>query len=112
MPTSRIYGEAHCFYTVCVESLGTKNEIHLAIYAPLLKLNHSLNCTIQGSWPTASDMRVIECKHIHSIVGIWAAPSKRVYVLRKHPGLGMLSEDELGRGSKDDDAQGNESIAL
>ena len=32
---------------------------------------------------------------IHSLVGIWSYES-RVYILRKHPGLNLLSEEESG----------------
>ena len=30
---------------------------------------------------------------IHSVIGIWSSEN-RVYILRKHPGLGLLSAEE------------------
>ncbi|KAJ3513341.1 hypothetical protein NMY22_g15065 [Coprinellus aureogranulatus] len=105
-PASRIYGEVHAFYTVKLDRLPDV-DIHLAAYTPLQQVKHTLECTIQGRWPEKSDVRLIECKHIHSIVGIWAAPSKRVYILRKHPALDILTEEERGQPA----AEGSDSVA-
>jgi len=41
---------------------------------------------------------------ILNIVGIWTAPSEtsgRTYILRKHPGLAMLSKEEAGISAPD-----------
>ena len=40
-------------------------------------------------------MEVLSASAIHSIVGIWYYNS-RVYILRKHPKLELLSEEECG----------------
>lgn len=46
----------------------------------------------------------MEASNILSIVGIWAAEaSKNVYILRKHPGLKLLSPYEAGKEGDDED---------
>jgi hypothetical protein len=63
-----------------------------------------VKCSVQGTWPTEASIQIIDCKHIHQLVGIWASPlSDRVYVLRKHPGLGMLTEGEKGSDAHEAD---------
>jgi hypothetical protein len=87
--------------------MGHTTEVHLAVYTPLRQLKHSAKCSVQGTWPTEALIRIIDCRHIHQLVGIWASPlSDRVYVLRKHPGLGMLTEGEKGS----DEANQEDSI--
>ncbi|KAH6876971.1 hypothetical protein BKA70DRAFT_1127754 [Coprinopsis sp. MPI-PUGE-AT-0042] len=101
-PTARIYGEAHAFYTIRLNNLGQDKEIHVAIYTPLIQLQYSADCAVQGAWPEEPRIQVIECKHIRCVVGIWASPlSDRVYVLRKHPGLSMLTVGEKGNDTQE-----------
>ncbi|TEB34533.1 hypothetical protein FA13DRAFT_1625508 [Coprinellus micaceus] len=97
-PASHIYGEAHAFYTLRLDALPN-TEVHIATYTPLLQVKHTLQCAIQGHWSGGTDVCVIECKHLHRIVGIWEAPSKHVYTLCKHPGLGILTEEEWGQAN-------------
>lgn len=62
---------------------------------PLEQLELCLNFP-RGEWNTAS-VRVANVVEILGLVGIWAAEtSKKIYVLRKHPGLAMLNTEECG----------------
>lgn len=65
------------------------------VYTPLTKLNIILNYP-RGQWDTRLK-KVANIDDIISLVGIWEAEeSKNVYILRKHPGLAMLQDDECG----------------
>ncbi|TEB15134.1 hypothetical protein FA13DRAFT_1759288 [Coprinellus micaceus] len=59
-----------------------------------------LKTVIQGRWPSASakvKIAAVEVESICTVVGIWAAPqSENIYILRKHPGLLMLTPLERG----------------
>jgi hypothetical protein len=52
---------------------------------------------IRGQWE--EKISVMDIEFIQDIVGIWASPKKaeRVYMLRKHPGLEMLTSFECGK---------------
>lgn len=55
-------------------------------------------CTVQGRWAKDNEIKVIDCKYIHDVVGVWKAThSDNIYVLRKHPGLQHLNEEERGQ---------------
>ena len=47
----------------------------------------------RGIWKKEVDVMAVS--GIHSVVGIWSG-QKNVYILRKHPGLSLLSPEELG----------------
>jgi hypothetical protein len=82
-----VFGEALAF----VEMLGTKQL--LAIYHPVGDCQQVLK-KWRGVWSEKID--VLAACAIHSVVGIWSYES-RVYILRKQPGLYLLSERESWR---------------
>lgn len=66
---------------------------------------YTLQCAVQARWPDneAQAVQVLECRHIQDVIGIWKAPLSRfVYMIRKHPGLSMLTEEERGQQSVED----------
>jgi len=67
----------------------------LVVYWPLEQVEHTLNFP-RGVWNTKTP-KVANVCDILSIVGIWTSEtSKRTYILRKHPGLALLSMEESG----------------
>ena len=61
----------------------------------------SIASTIRGqSWSAA--FYAIKVSSVLDIVGIWEY-SKHIYMLRKHPGLVMLSNEEKEQGHFDED---------
>jgi len=61
----------------------------------------SIASTIRGqSWSAA--LYAIKVSSVLDIVGIWEY-SKHIYMLRKHPGLVMLSTEEKEQGHFDED---------
>lgn len=79
------------------------------IYCPLgqLRVNHQ---RWQGKWGTT--VRVAHVLSILAVVGIWAGPkSQDIYVLRKHPGLDLLSQVECGLGADEVDGDTLEGTA-
>ncbi|KIM39633.1 hypothetical protein M413DRAFT_29330 [Hebeloma cylindrosporum] len=86
------FGEALAFYQV-----KTMTSTHaLVVYWPLEKLERSLGVP-RGVW-NRQTLKVADVAAILNIVGIWTASetSGRTYILRKHPGLAMLSKEECG----------------
>lgn len=70
-----------------------------AVFIPLVKVKQSFG-SIRGVWDTSFD--VIETKDIVDIVGIWhGITSQQIYMIRKHPGLALLSPLELGTDPND-----------
>ena len=82
-----VFGEALAFFQV----LETKQL--LAVYHPVGDCKQVLK-KWRGVW--SEKIEVVAVSDIHSLVGIWSYES-RVYVLRKHPGLNLLNEEESGR---------------
>ena len=80
------FGEALAFFEV------QKTKQLLVVYLPVIKCEQVLK-KWRGVW--SDKMEVLSASAIHSIVGIWSYDS-RVYILRKHPGLDLLSEEESG----------------
>lgn len=98
-----IFGEAHAFYQVKIASEAESRNHLLVIYTPLGQLERILNIP-RGQWST--NLAVINTADILDIVGIWVAEtSKKVYILRKHPGLAMLSAEECGIEEASDDEE-------
>ena len=65
----------------------------------------SIASTIRGqSWSAAflAAFYAIKVSSVLDIVGIWEY-SKHIYMLRKHPGLVMLSNEEKEQGHFDED---------
>src|SRR6201996_1425714 len=88
--TKPIFGEALAFYTV-----GT--DTSLVVYHPLIE-HYKLFGRWCGKWSSTVD--VLETSTIVSLIGIWAY-SDHVHILRKHPGLALLTSDESGIDSED-----------
>ncbi|KAH9017034.1 hypothetical protein EDB85DRAFT_1817566, partial [Lactarius pseudohatsudake] len=77
-----IFGEAVAFYTVA--------GLSLVVYHPLVE-RHQLFGRWYGEW--SSKVYVLETSAIVSLVGIWTY-SNHVHILRRHPGLTLLTPDE------------------
>jgi hypothetical protein len=81
-----IFGEALAFFSI------TEQNQDVLIYKPLVNVKKVL-CTLRGEWKESVD--VIPVSSICHLVGIISFDTK-VYILRKHPGLNLLSEGEQG----------------
>ncbi|KAF8890363.1 hypothetical protein BD779DRAFT_1469283 [Infundibulicybe gibba] len=89
-PYNLIFGEALAFYEIRLETTQL-----IAVYHPLESIDSGLGYT-RGRW--SSHIAVLDVEKIIDIVGIWLAEkTKRVYILRKHPGLALLTADECGK---------------
>ena len=88
-----------------------KNKTYiLATYTPLINVQQVLRTQIRGKWESPAILKVIEASKILDLVGIWSAEaSKNIYVLRKHPGLTMLSAVECGKGDEGNDSDDSDS---
>ncbi|KAF8972589.1 hypothetical protein BDZ97DRAFT_1752476 [Flammula alnicola] len=105
-----IFGQARAFYQLKINS----QTYTLVAYTPLEQLELVLNFP-RGEWNT-NVVKVANIVDITSIIAIWEAEtSKKIYILRKHPGLAMLHTEECGiennelavedgEGSDDDEA--------
>jgi hypothetical protein len=89
-----VFGEALAFF----ELLGKKQL--LVVYTPLIQCQQVLN-KWRGVWSNTA--KVCPVSIIQSVVGIWPAKTW-IYILRKHPGLAWLMEEESGR-EPDGDAE-------
>lgn len=66
-----------------------------------LEMVESIACTIRGqSW--SATLHAMKVSSVLDIVGIWKY-SNHIYILRKHPGLAMLSNEEKEEGDFDED---------
>ena len=83
-----IFGEALAFYST--QSAGAK--LSLVVYCPLIE-HHNLFGRWYGKW--SPSLCVLETSAIVSLVGIWTHKDN-VHILRKHPGLTLLTLDESG----------------
>jgi hypothetical protein len=81
-----IFGEALAFYEV----ISTNQW--LVVYHPLCNVQKVLN-RWRGTW--SHDIEVLEVSEIQGLIGIWGFNS-RIWVIRKHPGLSLLSQEEYG----------------
>lgn len=91
------FGEALAFYEVKT----TTSSQAVVVYWPLEKVECSLNFP-RGVW-NRQILKVANVVNILNIVGIWTASetSQCSYILRKHPGLAMLSTEECGIATQD-----------
>ena len=71
----------------------------LVVYNPLHECQQVLK-KWRGTWKDT--IEVLEVSQIQSIVGIWSG-GQWVYVLRKHPGLNLLSDEECGVIGEDEE---------
>ena len=86
--TKPIFGEALAFYTIA--------DLSLVVYHPLIE-RHKLHGRWYGKW--SSSVYVLETSAIVSLIGIWVF-NDHVHILRKHPGLNLLTLDECGIDSE------------
>jgi hypothetical protein len=84
-----IFGEALAFYTT-QSAEGT--NLSLVVYCPLIERS-LLFGRWYGKW--SPSLYVLETSAIVSLVGIWAY-NDHVHIMRKHPGLYLLTPDECG----------------
>lgn len=71
------------------------------VYRPVVGLQPNYR-RWQGKW--GATIKVARVPSILAVVGIWVGPeSQHVHVLRKHPGLDLLSEAECGLTSDEGD---------
>jgi hypothetical protein len=85
-----IFGEALAFYSV-------EPNLSLVVYHPLIERQKKFG-RWSGKW--SSTVYVLETSAIVSLVGIWTYKD-HVHILRRHPGLFMLTSAECGVDSKD-----------
>ena len=84
-----IFGEALAFYTT--------QSACLVVYHPLID-----HCKLFGRWygKWSPSLSVLETSAIVSLVGIWTY-NGCVHILRKHPGLTLLTPDECDISNED-----------
>ncbi|KAH9177464.1 hypothetical protein EDB89DRAFT_2194440, partial [Lactarius sanguifluus] len=80
------WGEALAFYSVPEHNLG------LMVYCPVVE-----EFGVVGRWcgRWSEEVMVMETYRLMNLIGIWEYES-RVHILRRHPGLDMLSAEECG----------------
>ena len=83
-----IFGEALAFYSA--EFAGA--ILPLVVYCPLIE-HHNLFGRWYGKW--SPSLCVLETSAIVNLVGIWTYKDN-VHILRRHPGLTLLTLDESG----------------
>ena len=98
-----IFGEALAFYQL----LEKDNEL-LVVYHCLTNQKKVLN-QWRGTW--SQDICVLPVKHITDKIGIWEMPhaaNAPIWMLRKHPGLEMLSAAETEGNEVNEDMNGED----
>ena len=88
-----IFGEALAFYTAQYAGADYK----LVVYHSLIE-----HCLLYGRWygKWSPSVYVLETSAIVSLIGIWTY-NDNVHILRRHPGLALLTSDESGIDSED-----------
>lgn len=82
-----VFGEAAAFY----KDIDT-GKLYV-VYRPVENL-HAVLGRWQGTW-SGSTLQVLPIAALRGIVGIWVyEPTGTVHVLRKHPALSLLNEEE------------------
>lgn len=100
------FGEALAFYTI--DEMPDTNAELLIVYRPLTDLQQALKQQWYGVW--GAHIAIARVASIQAIVGIWKGiRTKQIYVLRKHPGLSLLSEMERGN-TKEGDEEADEPV--
>ncbi|TFK38319.1 hypothetical protein BDQ12DRAFT_605726, partial [Crucibulum laeve] len=87
------FGEALAFYEVKII-----DKVHLiAVYQPLHNVIQTLGTVLRGNW--SNEIKVLNISMVVDIIGIWSPSddAKNIYILRKHPGLAHLNEEESGK---------------
>jgi hypothetical protein len=80
-----VFGEALSFYHIAEHSQSV-------VVCQPLRVSKILNC-LRGNWH--HDIQVLPVSSLHSLIGLFCSHDY-VYVLRKHPGLISLNEEEKG----------------
>jgi hypothetical protein len=66
------------------------------VFKGLLNQSITLGACRGTQW--SNDIRIAKVSTILDIVGIWNSPiNKHIYILRKHPGLSLLTAEERGQ---------------
>ncbi|KZP04518.1 hypothetical protein FIBSPDRAFT_915075 [Athelia psychrophila] len=92
------FGEALAFYSMALQD-GSKEDF--VVYHPIVGLR---------KW--SATLKVACVPSILAVVGIWTGlKSQNVHILRKHPGLDLLSEAECGLDEVNADSFGGASAA-
>jgi len=97
-----VFGEALAFFEVV--------ETHqlLVVYHAVGDCHQTLR-RWRGTWK--KEVNVMPVSAIHSVIGIWSSP-KRVYILRKHPGLSLLSAEEAENDANEHEDEDDECDML
>jgi len=82
--TIPVFGEALAFYTIA--------GLSLVVYHPLTECHQRFG-RWSGKWST--NVFALETSAIVSLIGIWTYKDC-VHILRRHPGLTLLTPDECG----------------
>ncbi|KAH6913248.1 hypothetical protein BKA70DRAFT_1096293 [Coprinopsis sp. MPI-PUGE-AT-0042] len=102
-----IFGEAAAFYEI---RLAGSTHFYV-VYHPLIERDEIFNLYPRGHWDSA--LHALNVVWLRDIVGTWklkgSLGSPRTYILRKHPGLALLTPEELGLPEKTDGAEGLDS---
>lgn len=94
-----LFGEAIAFYTVTTRST-TEPEV-LVAYRPLIHLHQVLR-RWQGIF--SEEIVIAKALSIEAIIGIWEGiRTKKVHILRKHPGVDLLKSTEQDDGSEEEE---------
>jgi hypothetical protein len=93
-----VFGEALAFFEVVQPSQK------LVVYHPIVQVQQILG-VLRGEF--SKQVEVLPVTSLHDLVGIWSYNGKRVYILRKHPALDMLTEEEKGSVCYIDDDDGD-----
>lgn len=94
-----VYGEAIIFYQIMPQEDANNSDSgkRFLLYKPLKNVKENLSVALSGVWGSDSDIEVLNIKDIVDIVGIWKGPhTESIYIIRKHPALEMLPEEERG----------------
>lgn len=104
--TNPLFGEALAFYTVS-GMLGDQTEI-MVVYRPIVNVHQVLR-QWQGIW--GAQIVTARVSSIQAIVGIWTGVrTKQIHIIRKHPGLNLLSNIERGNETEEPNREGTEHL--
>ncbi|PPQ98490.1 hypothetical protein CVT26_013891 [Gymnopilus dilepis] len=96
-PGTLFFGNAHAFYRI-----KTATDLHCLVVFTVLQEDIEVLEFHCGKWKKDS-LEVADVKEIQALVGIWkGVKTKKIYILRKHPALAMLNEEERGIDEVDD----------
>lgn len=99
MDSKAEFGEAKAFYTVATADARLEEFV---VYRPIVGMQMEYR-RWRGKWGTT--VRVARVASIAALIGIWVAvDSQNIHILRKHPGLDLLSEAECGLVANEVDA--------